>query len=269
MARSCTPSSTTTSICGLTRRVWPCILRITGRPNSSKVTALETGLPGRPSNGTPLMPEGHRLAGAHIDAPEVDLALLLHDIFDEIEVAHGDTAGGQDEIVGNGRAKLFTQALDGIPRNAQAMRLRPGAPHGCLQQIAVAIANLARLQGLIHVDNFISGAQDRHAGAAHNGHHSPAERRQHADRPRPDLGATAQDALPGAYILAGRANIAPRSDLLQYLYPFALGTVEARQFDLDDAIGPRRHRSTGHDAHGRAFLDRAICDITGCDSSGD
>src|SRR5690242_14763376 len=106
------------------------------------------------------MPKGDRFAGTHIDTPEIDGSLLGHNIFYQVEIADRDTAGGQDEIGLHGLAEFLAQALHGVPRYSQAVWNGSRASHRRLKQVAVAVADFARLQGLIDIDDLVACSQD-------------------------------------------------------------------------------------------------------------
>ena len=97
--------------------------RSTGRTNSSNVTKLLTGLPGRPNSSTPAVPapgspEGQRLARLDGDTPEVDLADLLERVLDHVMGADRDPAADHDRRPPR-RDPL--EPLDDVRRSSRAM----------------------------------------------------------------------------------------------------------------------------------------------------
>src|SRR5437899_688836 len=118
--------------------------------------------------------KGNGLAGLHINAPEVDGSLLMHDVFDEVEIANRDAARGEDQVGMNGLAELLAQALGSIAGHAQALGNTTRLANGGFQQVTVAIANLARLQFGVDIYDLVARAQDRHTWSTHHLHLSVA-----------------------------------------------------------------------------------------------
>src|SRR6185312_506341 len=214
------------------------------------------------------MTKCNRFAGPHIDTPEVDLSLFRHNILHQVKVAYGNTAGSNDQIVRHRIGELLAQTLHRIARHAQAMRFCSCFSYRGFEQITVAIAYLARLQWLVHVDHFVACSQDGYTGTLYHRYCCPAYCRQNANFPGTNFGPSLQHFLSTTHIFSGRANIISRRHLLQNLYPFTTRPLGTRQFYLYDAVGAWRDRCAGHDAHGCTLLYRVIRYIAGCDPSG-
>ena len=82
------------------------------------------------------------------------------DIFDKIVLPHGDAAGNQKNVVLQSQTNLFAQIGKIVPSDAQQDRLRAGFGHLCMQCVAVAVANLAGVRSLAHLDQFVSRRED-------------------------------------------------------------------------------------------------------------
>src|SRR5207248_7982840 len=106
------------------------------------------------------MSNSYRLSRTHVYAPEVNLALFLHNFFHQIKVTDGDTTAGENKIIGDGLGELFTQTFGRIACDAEAMRLCTGLAYCGFKQITVAIANLTRAQWLIHLNDLVACTQN-------------------------------------------------------------------------------------------------------------
>src|SRR5579875_1945509 len=174
------------------------------------------------------MPKCYGLARSHINTPEMYLALFHHNLLHQVEVANRDTPGGKNQIILDGLLKLLTQALNCIARNAQAHRFGSGLSRCCLDQIAVAIANLAGPERFIHVNDLVASRQNSHTRPPNHRHAGITERRQYANLPGSNLAPARQYYLPTPHIFACRSNIVPWCDLFKYLDPLALWPLAAR-----------------------------------------
>src|SRR5205823_7316156 len=104
--------------------------------------------------------ESDRFAWSHINAPEVDLPLLLHNVFHQIKVTNGDATAGENKIIGEGLGELFTQTFGSIASDAEAMWLCTCLAYCCFKQITVAVANLAGAQRLIYLNDLVACTQN-------------------------------------------------------------------------------------------------------------
>ena len=83
--------------------------RSAGRTSSSKLTMADTGLPGRPKTGVPILlerPEGERLGrpDRHLHPPHRPRAPLLEDHLDDVEIPHAHPAAGDQRVAPVGGA---------------------------------------------------------------------------------------------------------------------------------------------------------------------
>ena len=224
-------------------------------PKSRKQTAVETGLPGRPSQSVrAAAPEGDRLAGPHGHAVEEDLE-----------------AGAARPLPGS-RSRSPAETPPLVTRRSSAAaglgeetsaRLRPRRrPRRCARRRRRARGTAPRASGrsspgagraralrTAGTSSFPVTAiamrgrrvdRDR-VGAGERGERdvAPAARR----RPRAQQARPGADALSAAaHVLAGRAADSRRRR----------GRPRAGLLDRDDRLGARRQRRARHDAHGFA-----------------
>ena len=179
----------------------------------------------------------------------------------------GDNAGPSqpgDDAVGD-----VAGALRGAARHHQhvARRERPahrgfepfliignGAEKACLTTVlvhgrrhdrAVGVVDRGRTQRLARLHQFVAGGQHRHARPPHDLDLRDPTRRQHADLPRTDHGAGAQQRLAARNVGTGIGNELPGrggSADLDRARACGLGML-----DHDDGIGAARHRPAGGD----------------------
>ena len=130
--------------------------------------------------------ECQRFAGAHADAPEVDLAFSAEHVAHEIIVAHRDPANRYDQVAIQAgeqcRAGLFHCVAD----HGQPARDAAIGGHQRFQGMRRAVAHLARLQRPVYLNDFIAGGNYRHHGTPVDCYLHSAHGRQHADLSRPD-----------------------------------------------------------------------------------
>ena len=120
-ARATTSSSSTTRIVRRCGRAAPASVRSSGRPNSSKVTSADTGLPGSPSHGAPnSVPNAERRARPHAHAPERERAAERGDDGARVvEVAHRHAARRQDQVAPVGGAQMRGERRWIVGRDAE------------------------------------------------------------------------------------------------------------------------------------------------------
>ena len=130
-ASAATASATRTGTVRRNGRRCPAIFRIAGRTNSSNVTMVLTGLPGRPIHGTPAAsrsptgaPGRIRIFQKRCSAP------MASEHAPQIVVLADADAGRGHQQVGVERARqVLSQALGGVARDPEIDRLRPRPPH--------------------------------------------------------------------------------------------------------------------------------------------
>ena len=190
-------------------------------------------------------------AGLDLDAPEIWCdAEGLEGGFDLIMIPHGDAATEEKDVIfcqglperGDGGGKVIgTMNGGGV---VDALRSEHGLEHE-----AVAIVNVAGLQGLAGWLEFIARADDGDSWGAVDAEAGEALGGQYADLARGDEISTTEDDLADAEICPGTA------DVLAGLHGVLALNVGACALDIllhDDGICPAGHGRAGEDADGVA-----------------
>ncbi len=160
-----------------------------GRPDELlKGNHGRNGIAGKPEQRNAVHgAEGQWLTGSHGDLPELHaVAHLLHDVLDQVVIAHGDAARGNDQIGPQGGLEFGHQILPRIFRDSDLQRDRAAIQDLRGQGVAVGADDLPGGWILVHIDQFIAGGENRNQRLLVNGNKRTSQSRQHADLRRPD-----------------------------------------------------------------------------------
>ena len=110
--------------------------------------------------GPPPCPEEWRASGPEPHPPEGDLTLFLHDLANEVPLAHADASAGQDGVT----------VCKGVQRCPQLVKRVVGGlvPHGLAthgldqrrERVGVRLVDLPRLQSQPRLDQLVARRQD-------------------------------------------------------------------------------------------------------------
>ena len=192
--------------------------------------------------------EGDRFAGLHADTAVVHGAGVFEERFDQVEIAHGDAAGCQEDV---GLHKTAVDAeLEGflcVAGDAQVDRLAAGGVDGGQEHGAVAVADLAGAEGFSGLDEFVAGGEDGHFGTGVYGYVDDAGGGEQADFGGVEALAGGQYCLAYLNVYAYLTHVGAGFRLLIDANPGRVcGGIQAfRLFDHDDSVGPIGQGGTG------------------------
>ena len=145
----------------------------TGAAKSRKVTAEETGLPGRPkkhlvpfcldevSGAARQIAKDRRLAGLDADAGEVKASSGAGQCgFDKIEFACGDAAGDEQEVSGGRAGKGSIEGFGVVAGDGQDPGIAAGGGDHSRQHGAARVANLAGAGRGADGHKLVAGGED-------------------------------------------------------------------------------------------------------------
>ena len=185
-----------------------------GRANCSKATAAATGLPGKPSTGvSPSQPKASGLPGLMRTSQRSIAAFRLQHLLDQVVVADGDAAGGEQEVETLRLRQAAAQLLLAIAGRAQGDRLAAKAADHGGDHRPVAVADLSRHRAA-RPGSTISSPGGQHADTwpPVDGDVGAIERGQDADFGGAHARAGREHGLAGAHVLADRAHVLPGCD---------------------------------------------------------
>jgi len=209
--------------------------------------------------------KSERFARTHAHAPEVDVPFLLKHGLDYIVGAHRNPGRTDQQIDAGVQAnlQLGPYVIFGIARHTQEDEIGAKRLHLRGLSVAVAIADLTGLQRRFHVDEFVAGGQDAHAGPGVHLHLTHAQAGQYADFLRPDQVPGSHDLLSDMNVFADVTYIGARLYGAENADFFRQGTAGvaprfAGVFDGDDGIGALGHGRAGHDPRRHAGRERHV-----------
>ncbi len=129
--------------------------------------------------------EPHRRAGAHRDAPQLQLAAqILEHLAHQVVLADAHPAR-RDEQIGAGRAaQVLAQAFLAVARDAEVPGLGAGAPDQRIERVGVRARDLLSREDLlflIEIGDLVAGTHERDARRAVHERRIARNRREHAE----------------------------------------------------------------------------------------
>ena len=212
--------------------------------------------------------EGDGFAGFHADAAVVDGAGVFEERLDQVQIAHGDAAGCEQDI------GLIEALLDaglervlGVAGDAEVDRFSADGADGRQEHGAVAVADLAGAEWLTRFDQLVAGGQDGNFGTGKDGYVDDAGCGE-----QPDLGwvetfSGGQDGLSGLHVDTYRAHVVAGLNLLVDANQggISVGLQPFGFLDHDDGVGPCGQGCAGCDVGDGAGFDGEVGQGAGAD----